>query len=722
MRSSRSRLALLLLTLAACSGPAASGKTLPPTAPAASTPGPTVATAAPAASASPAVSPAPVKLGQVRRVVAGSNHTCALGAEGVARCVGENEHQQLAPGSAENARVADVVLGERIVDIAAGSGFTCALTEAGAVSCWGGVYTDPTTKRERPITGVTDATGIVVQKMVGCAILRDGDAACWGDATWLGKSGNPSETSAIRLGLNDVTSIAPAEGYVCVTRKGGAAQCKGDLPWKEDTAATWVPVSAKKGAGAAPFRRVSAAGSHACFETDGAPLCLGTDFQGTLLPELDMPAFARGARRVQAGGGRVCAIDAIGRVACWGHAYHGETGIDPDAPLVGGAVPVVGVSDAVDLALSDDHTCALESDGDVFCWGLNREGQLGDGKPLHRATPVDVGVFRGVTDIQGGSSETCLLAGGDISCWGGDNGPGPWPQKASFPDRVVSMDLGQITVCGLLPGGDVRCGFFNKVDRCKDQDNRRHCTLASHWDSDRLPALPGKATDFATDRINNVCALVGGDAHCLFYLGEAGGYHGDTWQKVPRVSGAVSIEATAESMCVIEGADRHVACFHDHRFDADQDFAEEAPNPKVTKIAGLTGVTALAGGASTFCALAGGALRCFEPDVERGTPTIRPTSAVAIDGLPQADAIAGADDMFCAIHAGKVHCWEMYRPGTVKTVPLPRPATRLGVGYEHACALTDDEHLWCWGHDEGGQLGVGRVAMSYRPIRAEVLR
>ncbi|MDC3962408.1 hypothetical protein [Polyangium jinanense] len=120
------------------------------------------------------------------------------------------------------------------------------------------------------------------------------------------------------------------------------------------------------------------------------------------------------------------------------------------------------------------------------------------------------------------------------------------------------MDLGQITVCGLLEGGDVRCGFFNKVSRC----NRE--------------------------------------------------------KKVPSISGAVAIEASADSMCVFQGPDRHVTCFHDHRFDEDQDFAQQAPRPKATEM--------------------------------------------------------------------------------------------------------DDEHLWCWGHDKGGQLGTGRLAMSYRAVRAEVLR
>ena len=117
------------------------------------------------------------------------------------------------------------------------------------------------------------------------------------------------------------------------------------------------------------------------------------------------------------------------------------------------------------------------------------------------------------------------------------------------------------------------------------------------------------------------------------------------------------------------------------------------------------------------------AARCFQPENNPGTPIIRPTSAHPVEGLPQAEAIASADAMFCALHAGKVHCWgQRGRPAGVQTIPLPRAAKRIGVGYEHACALTDDEHLWCWGLDEGGQLGTGRVARSNRPVRADALR
>ena len=51
-------------------------------------------------------------------------------------------------------------------------------------------------------------------------------------------------------------------------------------------------------------------------------------------------------------------------------------------------VLVSGVSGAVDLAAGFSHTCALESDGDVVCWGENSDGQLGDGTNTDRLVPT----------------------------------------------------------------------------------------------------------------------------------------------------------------------------------------------------------------------------------------------------------------------------------------------------------------------------------------------
>ncbi|EYF01931.1 RCC1 domain-containing protein [Chondromyces apiculatus] len=723
--------AILLVSLAACGGPGA----LPASPPRAAPPAQVHRAASPPPPSSTST-PAPLaRLGSALRVVAGSAHTCVLGSEGVVRCLGSNESGQLAPRSPKSATVADTVLPERIVDVAAGDGFTCALGASGTVQCWGWIFTDHPSTGAKTIKGIGGATAIVARGSSGCAVLAEGDAACWGYGPW-GQEGDQREDAmAVRLGLRDVASVSADERYLCVTLKSGAAQCMGALPWREEEATSWVPIAPPKGTKAA-FRGVSTASSHACFTTDAEPLCLDDTGGGDAGGSSRVPLFARRAQRLQVHHQRTCALGAAGRVACWGGGAGPALGIDPDAPIVDGVVPVVGVSDAIDLALSSGHTCALDARGDVSCWGSNTHGQLGDGQPIYRPSPVDTGVVPGLEDIQGGLHETCWLAEGKISCRGGKDDLGPWPQQARMLDRVAAMDLGQSTVCGLLVDGDVSCGMFLSHDRCKDGEDQRHCVVEARWDRDTLPRLPGKATAMAVDRVGNVCAVVNGAAHCLFHLGEAGGYHDDAWQKIPGISGATAVTASVSTMCFIQGKDRHLACFHDDRFDADQDFAQTPPRPRVARVEGLTGVDTLAAGVDRFCAIAGGALRCFEPTFQTGDPpTLRTTSPRPIKGLPRADAIAGEDDMFCAISQGKVHCWGrgQHQPGLtyqeraamfarLDAIPLPRPATHVGVGYDHACASTDDQHLWCWGLDDGGQLGAGRVAVSFRPVRAVVFR
>jgi len=40
------------------------------------------------------------------------------------------------------------------------------------------------------------------------------------------------------------------------------------------------------------------------------------------------------------------------------------------------------------IATGSDHTCALREDGQVWCWGRNDKGQLGDGSHTRSAVPV----------------------------------------------------------------------------------------------------------------------------------------------------------------------------------------------------------------------------------------------------------------------------------------------------------------------------------------------
>lgn len=72
------------------------------------------------------------------------------------------------------------------------------------------------------------------------------------------------------------------------------------------------------------------------------------------------------------------------------------------------------------LAVGSEHACLLSGTGEVWCWGRNEEGELGDGTTVDRARPVQVRGLPGpALEIAAGPQHTCArVEGGKVLCWG----------------------------------------------------------------------------------------------------------------------------------------------------------------------------------------------------------------------------------------------------------------------------------------------------------------
>jgi len=139
----------------------------------------------------------PVALGQAARAIAaGTNHTCALLADGIVRCWGSDNFGQLGdggpiPGTDASTPSIAVALGPAAHAITGGGVFTCALLTDGSVRCWGvdssGQLGDggpiPGTNTSAPSTAVAFGQGaraITAGGLHVCALLVDGTLRCWG--------------------------------------------------------------------------------------------------------------------------------------------------------------------------------------------------------------------------------------------------------------------------------------------------------------------------------------------------------------------------------------------------------------------------------------------------------------------------------------------------------------------------------------------------------------
>src|SRR5207245_585375 len=96
---------------------------------------------------------------------------------------------------------------------------------------------------------------------------------------------------------------------------------------------------------------------------------------------------AAAASAIAVGGEHACAVISGGQVVCWGSNRLGQLGVGsltgPQScgrtPCITTPVTVPGITNAVDVAAGDSHTCVLLSDDRVKCWGWNGHGQLGNG-------------------------------------------------------------------------------------------------------------------------------------------------------------------------------------------------------------------------------------------------------------------------------------------------------------------------------------------------------
>lgn len=184
--------------------------------------------------------------------------------------------------------------------------------------------------------------------------------------------------------------------------------------------------------------QLAAGGSHSCVLVEGRALCWGANTSGQsgverplfLLEPTAVPGLPQPVAQIAAGTAHTCAV-AAGAAWCWGRNEAGEIGVVPDAdcrerhavrPCRAAPLRVPGLdATPVALALGERHTCALIR-GEVWCWGANARGQLGDGTRDGRALPRPVAGLPGpALAIAAGRSHSCAGVEGAVYCWGAND-------------------------------------------------------------------------------------------------------------------------------------------------------------------------------------------------------------------------------------------------------------------------------------------------------------
>jgi alpha-tubulin suppressor-like RCC1 family protein len=420
-------------------------------------------------------------------VATGLNHTCALLRTRQVQCWGQNAFGQLGDGGTADQSTPGNVLAPAppppppppapaSETISAGSQHTCALV-GGGVRCWGfnssGQLGDgTTTERQSPtvVRDLTDAIQVSAGSTHTCAVRATGRVRCWGSNNrgQLGDGTRTQRTSPVDVtGLTDAIQVSAGGTHTCATRRDGTVRCWGGnfagavLGNGSGDAFSAAPVDVLEldgvvqvAAGLDYSCAVRSDTTVRCWGTSRGALGKGADLSDSPLPEpvVDESGEAgtqlSGVTRITAGQFHACALIADGGARCWGLNGDGELGngsVDPTpAP-----VPVRDLSGASWIDAGNNHTCAVVAGGAGRCWGSNQDRTLGNGLGPGAPDvliPAAVSGLTNATQISAGASHTCSrISDGSARCWGSDlwgqlgNGTGAGSGASSRPVPVVGL-------------------------------------------------------------------------------------------------------------------------------------------------------------------------------------------------------------------------------------------------------------------------------------------
>jgi alpha-tubulin suppressor-like RCC1 family protein len=346
------------------------------------------------------------------------------------------------------------------------------------------------------------------------------------------------------------------------------------------------------------------------------------------------------------------------------------------------------------IAAGSQHSCAISTSGEIYCWGSGEWGQLGNGKDGTSQTryletrPVKAsGSYAGSAVLAALGSTCAHRPDGTLVCWGrgadGELGTGAsGPQYRTLTPVTaaggMSFERAEATasrrICGITGGGGTYC-----------------------WGAEFI----GNGT---TGSSASPAAVAGS-----FRAVSPGGFH----------------------TCALTTGNLASCWGHDAEWSAGNTGNHLAP----VAIGGSKQFTSLASGGRHVCALdADGAMYCWG---EGQAGQLGTGKHGVIDGTPyrETEPVAVSTSLrFLSVHASlfatcglakdrTVWCWGSSALIGTSVVSTPRQVSsslrfrEISLGGNHACGLDLEGAAYCWGENDHGALGRGNTVTSTSPVR-----
>lgn len=331
----------------------------------------------------------------IKALALGSDNTCVLRTDGTVLCWGRGDKGAIGDGANTDRLVPTAVSGGLLFKSLTGSGNrNCGITTAGKLYCWGSNYdhglgigplgatpswVNAPTPSDVAVTTFTQVSSSQYGQL--CALTTTGVRYCWGDNDNV-ELGNGSDVDIVRpleVAPPLFVTLAMGNYHGCALATGGVAWCWG-------------------------YNDRGAAGN-GTFNTVMVPTKVIGNHTFSHLAVLE---------------GATCGLKTDGTTWCWGEGEYGVFGDGTFGAIRSTPTVVPGAPAFVELAGTSHHVCGRTATGSVYCWGLNADGQLGDGTIIARGVPTKISGTRSYLMIAAGTRQSCGVASDGLYCWGGN--------------------------------------------------------------------------------------------------------------------------------------------------------------------------------------------------------------------------------------------------------------------------------------------------------------
>ena len=344
----------------------------------------------------------------------------------------------------------------------------------------------------------------------------------------------------------------------------------------------------------------------------------------------------------------------------------------PPAPPPRARAPAPHHDAFTTIVTGAQHTCALDANGQPWCWGLSSNGQLGTDSDSAVPRPLAAGTH--VRTLAAGSHQTCAILDDDqLRCWGRvtDELPERSWAVVGLPSPVRSIALGGAFDCVSLVDGTIWCWGANALGQLGARTPKVSKVPI------QVDLKGGAAVEVSAGAFHTCARQQDGSVWCW----------GDTSPPARVMLGASADQiAAGGTLSCARTSDGAVWCWGQIGITYN--------HSEPVKMALPAAAAQVAVGNQFACArLADGSIWCWGGNVE--------------GQLGYADR--------CDAYPRPSDC-ERAAP---RKVPLPASASLLATGDSHACALTGAGQVWCWGYGVFGQLGNGAKDSSPKPVRTK---